>query len=117
MTRQHTEISVERIDEAIADMERLILQHYPAATFRVENGIDEPEAIHLVAIIDFEDTFDVLDLVSETMMEIQIERGIPLFVIPMRPHERTLAMLAAPDHVPEDLLPGDMPFPSNPTTT
>jgi hypothetical protein len=93
MTHWPTDPTPEQINTAIAEIKRLILQHYPDATFRVESGIDDPKAIHLVTIIDFEDTFDVLERVSERMMQIQINRGVPIFVIPMRPNERTLQML------------------------
>jgi hypothetical protein len=80
---------------AIEELQRLILQHYPAATFEVQLGQDDPEAIHLVARVDLEDTDAVLDLVMDRMMEIQIEDEIPIFVIPTRPPERVQAMLAA----------------------
>lgn len=80
---------------AIDEMQTLILQHYPGATFEVQRSIDDPEAIHLWVTVDLEDPDEVVDLVIEPMMEIQIEREIPLFVIPIRTPERIRAMREA----------------------
>jgi hypothetical protein len=98
----------ERLNSAIAELQELILHHFPEATFCIESGIDDPEAIHLVATVDVEDRFDVLDLVSEHVMDIQIDAGIPIFVIPRRTPERIRAMLAAPHALPESLLVEDL---------
>lgn len=101
MTHQQAHALTERMTEAIAELELLVLQDYPEATFRIEYGIDDPEAIHLVAFVEFEDAFDVLNRVSERMMAIQVDQGVPIFVIPMRPDERTLSMLAAGQQLPD----------------
>jgi hypothetical protein len=80
---------------AIAELQALIKQHYPDATFRVECGTDDPEAIHLIAVVDVDDQSDVLDAVVDRMMEIQIEEELPIFVIPVRPPARAAEWLAA----------------------
>ena len=72
---------------AIEDLKRLVLAHYPSATFTVEPSVDDPYAIHLVTTVETLDTTDVLDTVFDRMMEIQIEQGLPIFVIPVRPVE------------------------------
>jgi hypothetical protein len=77
---------------AIDEIRCLILQQYPAATFAVQRGQDDPEAIHLLVTVDLEDTDAVPDLVLEHMMELQIEQGTPIFVITARPTERVSAM-------------------------
>ena len=84
-----------RTQAAVDEMQALVLQHYPEATFKVERGIDDPEAIHLWVTVDLEDPDEVVDLVIEPVMEIQIEREIPLFVIPIRTPERIEAMREA----------------------
>lgn len=84
-----------RTQEAVDELRALILQHYPEATFQVQRGIDDPEAIHLFVTVDLEDTDAVVDLVIEPTMQIQIEREIPVFVIPIRTPERIRAMREA----------------------
>lgn len=84
-----------RAQTAVDEMQALVLQHYPEATFEVQRGIDDPEAIHLWVTVDLEDPDEVVDLVIEPMMEIQIEREIPVFVIPIRTPERIRAMREA----------------------
>jgi hypothetical protein len=53
-----------RVQTALAELERLSLAHYPEATFQVERGEDDPEAIHLLAIVDAEDTIATLAIGS-----------------------------------------------------
>ena len=73
-----------RLQSALEELRGLILRHYPDARFEISRGIDDPEAVHLVAAVDADDLDDVVDLVIERMMEIQIEEGLPIFVIPTR---------------------------------
>lgn len=84
-----------RAQQAVEELQGLIQQHYPAATFAVQRGEDDPAAIHLLATVDLDDTDAVLDLVIERMMAFQIEEQLPVFVIPLRPVERAHALLAA----------------------
>src|SRR3546814_1184299 len=49
----------------------------------------------LVATVDVEDQDAVLDVVVDRMMELQIDEGLPIFVIPVRTAERVAAMRAA----------------------
>jgi hypothetical protein len=76
----------------VDELEALILQRYPDATFRVTRSPDEPAVIHLLATVDVEDTDTVLDAVVERMMDLQIADGLPIYVIPVRPPERVLAL-------------------------
>jgi hypothetical protein len=91
------------MQRAVAELRGLVQRHYPTATFRVGRGSDDPEAIHLWAIVDVDDPDEVVDLVLERMMALQIEDGLPIFVIPVRPRGRVealrkAAMFAAPRH-------------------
>jgi hypothetical protein len=76
------------MQRAIAELRGLVQRHYPTATFRVSRGFDDPEAIHLWATVDVDDPDEVVDLVLERMMALQIEDGLPIFVIPVRPRGR-----------------------------
>jgi hypothetical protein len=84
-----------RAQGAVEELQGLIQQHYPAATFEVQRGQDDPEAIHLVTTVDLEDTDAVFDLVLDRMMDLQIEADVPVFVVPVRPPERVRALLEA----------------------
>lgn len=81
-----------RTQAGLRELQTLIQQQYPEATFRVRRGQDAPGAIHLVTTVDVEDTTTVLDAVVDRMMALQIDQGLPIFVIPVRPVERALAL-------------------------
>jgi hypothetical protein len=82
-----------RIQAAIAELQDLIRSHYPSATFSVGPGEDEPDLVHLTAVVDVEDPDEVVDLVIERMLELQLDEGIPVYVIPIRTPERVAALL------------------------
>ncbi len=84
-----------RLDAAIAEIEALILAHYPEAIFDIALG-DDPEGTYLTATVDIEDTDEVMDVIVDRMLEMQVEEGIPLYPIIVRPIERVLADLRAP---------------------
>jgi hypothetical protein len=84
-----------RTQAALRELQAIIKQRYPEATFQVTRSQEEPEAIHLVATVDVEDRGDVLDAVMERMMQLQIAEDLPIFVIPRRPRERMLAVRRA----------------------
>jgi hypothetical protein len=94
MNQEHSETLDPRIRSALAELEGAITQHYPTARFEVSRGHDEPENIHLTAIVDVEDTDQVLDLVIDRVVDLQVEEGLPIHVIPIRTPERVLAAMA-----------------------
>jgi hypothetical protein len=77
--------------EAVDEITRAIRQRYPEATFLISRGIDEPEQVHLWTTVDREDPDEVVDLVLERLLELEVDEGIPLYVIPIRTPERILA--------------------------
>ncbi len=81
-----------KMQAAIAEMKGLILRHYPDATFEIGIG-EDPVGMHLKATIDREDLWDVIELCSERLVDLQVDEGIPLYVIPTRPLARTMEML------------------------
>jgi hypothetical protein len=80
---------------ALSELQALILRSYPDAQFEVCRGHDDPEALLLVTTVDIDDPDDVVDLVIDRMMEIQIERGLPLYVVPIRSPARVMALIRA----------------------
>jgi|SRR5437879_178917 len=82
-----------KIAAAIRELKTLIQARWPSATFAVSRGEDNAEAVHLNTTVDVDDTDDVLDLVMNRLLELQIDDGLPIHVIPIRPLERVLAEL------------------------
>jgi hypothetical protein len=83
------------MQKALNEMEGIIGQRYPTATFEVSRGEDDPEAVHLTATVDLDDPDQVLDLVITRVMELQADEGLPLHVIPVRTPERAAALRQA----------------------
>jgi len=81
----------DRVEAALDELRRMILKQYPGTAFEVERDQDEPENIHLTAIVDVDDTSEVLDLVIDRIVEIQVSERLPIHVIPIRTPERVLA--------------------------
>jgi hypothetical protein len=74
-----------RMQSAIEELQQLLLHSYPDAQFQVGPSPEDSDIVHLYAIVDTDDLDAVLDPVIDRMMEIQIEDGLPLFVVTMRP--------------------------------
>jgi hypothetical protein len=95
MSREHEQPLDDQMQRAITELSGLIQQHYPGASFRVSRGQDDPEAVHLRATVDVDDPDEVVDLIIDRMMALQIEDGLPIFVIPVRPRARVEALREA----------------------
>ena len=83
-----------RLLAAVNKLEELVRSHYPEATFSVGHGTDDPEAVHIYATVDLEDTEPVVDVVIERELELLAE-GPPVHVIPLPTPERNAAILRA----------------------
>src|SRR4051812_14057262 len=84
-----------RVRQAIAELETAILQRYPGTSFEVSVAPDDPRQIHLNAVVDLDDPDEVGDLVLDRLLQLQVDEGIPLHVIPLRTPERIEAAAAA----------------------
>jgi hypothetical protein len=71
-TRQH----------AITEVQARIRAVYPDATFRLVEG-EDPIGLYLDAYTDAEDAFAVLDLVSDWLVDLSVNAGVHLHVIPL----------------------------------
>lgn len=83
-----------RIQQAVAELESIISRRYPSTTFELSRAVDDPEIIHLTATVDLDDPDEVSDLVIERELQLQVDEGIPLYVIPIRNPERIAAARA-----------------------
>lgn len=76
-----------RMREAIAEMQSLILRHFPEATFDIGEG-DDPEGAYLWTTVDLVDTDPVIDLVVSHLNDLLIDERMALYVFPLRTQRR-----------------------------
>lgn len=93
MNQEHRFPLSPRMEAAIAEMKQTILRHYPSATFSVYEW-DDPDGIFLSALVDTEDLEAVKDLFLSRMVDLQVDEGLPLFVVPERTPEKLASLLA-----------------------
>lgn len=82
------------IEAALDELQRLISDRFPTTSFTIAEGTD-PLGIYLTATVDLEDTDEIIDLIGDRLLDMQVEEGLLIYVIPQRPIERTLAELRA----------------------
>jgi hypothetical protein len=92
-----------RIQEAVEELRRLIAGRYPDARFDVFER-DDPEGVRLQATVDIEDTDEVMDLAMDALYDIQVERGLPVYVVTEQPHLRVAEQLRARARHPSPLV-------------
>ncbi len=76
-----------RIRAALAELRGLIAARYPDATFAVYRG-EDPEGLRLAATVDVEDLDEVMDVFLARLVDLQVEEGLPVFVVLDWPIER-----------------------------
>lgn len=86
---------VKRIEDTLSELQERIRAQFPAATFEVARGADDPREIHLLTTVDIEDPEEVLNLVIDRLLELQIDEDLPVHVIPLRLLGRELEALRA----------------------
>ena len=84
---KHIDPDDHRIQMAVTELQALIHLHHPAATFQVTQG-EDPVGTYVIATVDVDDTDDVVDVYIDRLLELQIDDGLPVYVIPVRPLER-----------------------------
>jgi len=93
MSREYEATLEPRRHNAIQELTELVKQHYPTASFAVVPAEDDPDATHIITTVDLDDPDEVVDLVIDRMLELQIDGGIPVHLIPIRTPERTASLL------------------------
>ena len=89
-----------RMQSAIRELETLIRFHYPAAVFSSAYG-EDPDGVYLDVTVDLDDTDEVVDVYIDRLLDLQIEDGLSLHVIPLRTPARIAAMLRARERAAE----------------
>jgi hypothetical protein len=70
---------------AMVALQALIQQAYPAASFAVVPG-DDPDGLYVLATVDVKDTDAVVDVYIDRLLTLQIDDGLPIYVVPLRLH-------------------------------
>jgi len=94
MTAEQIPARDPRIERVLFELQGSIRELYPSATFEVTLGDDSP-GTYLWATVDTEDTDRVLDPLVDRLLELQIDEGLPVYVIPVRTPERIEATIEA----------------------
>ena len=93
MTLEPPMLLTPRMKTAIEEIQQLVIQRFPDATFMLGHG-EDPEGIHLIVTVDLDDMGAVVDLHLDRLVDMQLNEQLPLYVIPVRPVERSLELLA-----------------------
>ena len=90
MRAEHLALDTPHMQAAIMELQGLIRQHYPDTSFEVVHG-DDPTGMYVLATVDVEDTEAVVDVYIDRLLELQIDAGLAVYVMPVRPLARVLA--------------------------
>src|SRR5512135_1841922 len=82
-----------RMQQAIEEIQGIIAEHYPTASFSVAPGFN-PDGTYLTATADVEDTDDVYYLVIHRLGQLQVDEGLPLYLSVVQTPERLARLLA-----------------------
>lgn len=66
MTKEHPHHTDPRVQQSVSELQRLIAERYPTATFTVFHR-EDPDGVRLRATVDLEDTDEVMDLVMDKL--------------------------------------------------
>jgi hypothetical protein len=79
----------------------MILQRFPDAIFEVVRG-DDPDGVYLTAKVDVDDLDEVTDTVISRVVDMQVDEGLPVYVVPDWPPARIRAYLRQQAKLPID---------------
>jgi hypothetical protein len=77
-----------RVNRALNELSDIVRSAHPEATFEVASAADDADIVQLFARVDVDDPDEVADLVMDRMLEMQLEEGLPVYLIPLRTPER-----------------------------
>ena len=94
MNRERQPIELDRrMQDAMDELQEAITDRYPGARFSLSHPDDEPASLELTAVVDVDDPDDVLDLVVDRVVQLQVDDGLPIHVVPIRTPERVAVYL------------------------
>jgi hypothetical protein len=83
------------IAPAVEELKAAVLSHYPDATFEFRNA-DDPEGLYILAVVDVEDSTEVISAICDEIFDVQVERYQPVYVVALRPVQRGIATAPPP---------------------
>jgi len=87
--------SYRRVQHAARELRATILEKHPNARFRLARAADEWRSWNLWTMVDAEDLDEVSDLVTERALNMRVEEGIPIHVVPIRGRDAQAGALSA----------------------
>lgn len=84
----------ERVRAAVVELSDLVRREYPEATFDVVEG-EVPGTVWMWTTVDLVDTDPVVDLVIDRTMDLLVDEGIAIYVLPLRTTAREAEVVAA----------------------
>lgn len=79
-------LSDANIQSAIEELQALIQSHFPEARFEISSGPESGE-VYLIAVVDTEDVDDVMSVYVDRLVDLQVEKALPVYVMTLRPRE------------------------------
>lgn len=104
MTREHLGPTDPRIASALTELEERIRGQFPSATFAVTEE-DDPTGVYLTATVDLDDPDTVMDVIGDRLLELEVDEGLPVYVVPVRTPERIARLVAQRTSAPQPHLP------------
>ena len=83
MTSPRADRDQRHMETIILEFRRLIEQYYPSACFEVKSG-DDPVGTYLIVRVDVDDPDTVVDVYAAKLLTLQVEEGLPFYIIPVR---------------------------------
>ncbi len=77
-----------RMRTAIGELQALIQKRHPEAGFSLGAGTDDPAGTYLTVTVDVPDTDTVVDSFVDRLVDFQVDDGLPLYVVVIRPLDR-----------------------------
>ena len=87
MPAENYDVLTPRLQRAVDELQHLIRQVDPLATFQVVPG-EDPAGTYVLATVDVEDTELVMDAYMDRLLTLQIDEGLPIYVLPLHPRSQ-----------------------------
>src|SRR5262249_16718266 len=97
MRSAHELLSEPKLAAAVDELKSLISSRYPTTTYEVTAG-EDPDGLFVTTTGDVHDPDTVVDLFIDRLLELEIDEGLPLYVIPIRTPERRAAIAKPGGH-------------------
>jgi hypothetical protein len=94
MRTERISVTDPKVTAALDELKGLTANRYPDASFEAFEG-EDPEGVYLRATVDIEDSSDALIPVLEKLHELEVEQGLPIYVVTDQPLERIVEQLEA----------------------